>query len=190
MPWKNGQGVTLEIAIEPAGASLTQFDWRLSMARIDADGTFSKFSNIDRLLMVLEGRLQLDIEAPDSVELAPFQYLAFPGEASVSCRLSSPDPVLDFNVMVHRQRYAARMRSLTIRRNGSIEPTAAVTAVLCRTAGTQVSCESQVFTLQPDDVLLVEQGAESIGVSNNTSATLCIAEIVRLTSTESPAGLK
>jgi environmental stress-induced protein Ves len=32
--WKNGGGSTTEIAVQPAGASLDDFDWRVSMARV------------------------------------------------------------------------------------------------------------------------------------------------------------
>ena len=35
LPWKNGQGVTLELAIAPPGAGLDDFDWRISSARVD-----------------------------------------------------------------------------------------------------------------------------------------------------------
>ena len=33
MPWRNGQGSTTELAIEPPGAALDGFDWRISIAR-------------------------------------------------------------------------------------------------------------------------------------------------------------
>ncbi|SFQ22142.1 HutD protein [Ectopseudomonas toyotomiensis] len=33
MPWKNGGGETLELAIAPAGAGLEDFAWRISSAR-------------------------------------------------------------------------------------------------------------------------------------------------------------
>ena len=55
MPWKNGRGETVEIAISPDGAGIDDFDWRLSMARVETDGPFSLFAGIDRTLAVLEG---------------------------------------------------------------------------------------------------------------------------------------
>ena len=54
-PWKNGGGSTTEIAIGPAGASLEDFDWRISMARVASDGPFSDFPGIDRTLAVIKG---------------------------------------------------------------------------------------------------------------------------------------
>jgi hypothetical protein len=40
-PWKNGGGLTREVLWQPAGASLDDFDWRVSVAQIDSDGPFS-----------------------------------------------------------------------------------------------------------------------------------------------------
>jgi len=50
MPWKNGGGETVEIAISPQGAGLADFDWRVSMATVASDGPFSVFPGIDRTL--------------------------------------------------------------------------------------------------------------------------------------------
>jgi environmental stress-induced protein Ves len=47
MPWKNGGGETTEIAVFPDGAGLSDFDWRVSMARVDGDGPFSSFPGIE-----------------------------------------------------------------------------------------------------------------------------------------------
>ena len=55
MPWKNGGGETVEIAISPADAGLDGFDWRLSMATVATDGPFSVFPGIDRSLAVIRG---------------------------------------------------------------------------------------------------------------------------------------
>lgn len=44
MPWKNGGGITTEIAIAPPGATLDAFDWRISTARVEAAGPFSRFA--------------------------------------------------------------------------------------------------------------------------------------------------
>ena len=40
MPWKNGGGVTTEIAIAPAGATLDNFDWRVSTTQVGAARPF------------------------------------------------------------------------------------------------------------------------------------------------------
>jgi len=105
MPWKNGLGVTTEILIEPSDATIGNFDWRLSMARINADGPFSSFPNIDRLLLVLEGRVNLQIEGRPAVALTPDDApIRFPGELAVSATLITapgalPRPAIDLNLI-------------------------------------------------------------------------------------------
>ena len=44
MPWKNGSGETVEVAVFPPGASIDDFDWRISIATVAAEnGAFSLF---------------------------------------------------------------------------------------------------------------------------------------------------
>src|SRR5665213_1384261 len=56
-PWKNGQGLTREIAISPPTSRFPadSFDWRLSSATIRAANSFSQFPGYDRLLVVWQG---------------------------------------------------------------------------------------------------------------------------------------
>ncbi|MDN3711112.1 HutD family protein [Paracoccus cavernae] len=70
MPWKNGKGVTIAIAIHPADASVENFDWRLSTATVDSDGPFSVFEGIERSLSVLTGDgLVLSVEGREDAAL-------------------------------------------------------------------------------------------------------------------------
>lgn len=106
MPWKNGGGVTTEIAIAPAGATLDNFDWRISTAQVDAAGPFSRFAGIDRSLAVIAGgRLTMHRAAGETVTLAPGEAPArFPGEVDVHATLDAP--LSDFNVMTRRDTWA------------------------------------------------------------------------------------
>ena len=52
IPWKNGLGETTELAINEGG-DVTNFDWRLSIARVTKDGFFSDFSNYSRNLILI-----------------------------------------------------------------------------------------------------------------------------------------
>jgi environmental stress-induced protein Ves len=54
IPWKNGLGFTTELAIND-GATLDNFDWRLSIASVTEDGEFSNFSGYNRNLVLIEG---------------------------------------------------------------------------------------------------------------------------------------
>lgn len=105
MRWKNGLGWTTELALRPADASLEDpgFDWRLSVAEVDADCEFSAFAGYDRSLMLLDGGgMELRFGGTEAVLLRMRgQGHDFAGEATVRCRLLA-GPCRDFNVMVRR----------------------------------------------------------------------------------------
>jgi len=53
--WKNGKGITLELAINNGG-TLANFDWRLSIAKVDNNGEFSDFKGYTRNLVLIDGK--------------------------------------------------------------------------------------------------------------------------------------
>jgi uncharacterized protein len=108
MAWKNGGGITTEIARSPAAGD--SFDWRISIAEIAQDGDFSIFPEVDRELMLLDGggvELLIGSDAPVALTQR-YQKHVFPGEAPVSCRLLD-GPTRDFNVMARRGRVRAEL---------------------------------------------------------------------------------
>ena len=108
--WKNGGGSTTEIAIEPSGASLESFDWRISMAQVASDGPFSEFPEIDRTLAVISGSgLQLSIAGKPAMTLdRGSDPVQFPGDVASSARLLSGE-ITDLNIMSRRQRFSHRL---------------------------------------------------------------------------------
>lgn len=54
IPWKNGLGKTVEMAINEGG-SVDKFDWRISQATVANDGEFSDFSGLERNLVLIKG---------------------------------------------------------------------------------------------------------------------------------------
>ena len=136
MPWKNGGGVTTEIAAHPPGAGLDAIDWRLSLAEVAVDGPFSRFPGIDRTLVLLDGagiRLEL---AGHVVELrAPYEPCAFSGDVEVDCRLLA-GPVRDFNLMLRRERVRG---GLAVLRDGGARVAAAAER-FCFVASGAVEC--------------------------------------------------
>lgn len=111
-PWKNGGGVTREIAAWPQGSGLEDFDWRVSMAEVRESGAFSVFPEIDRWLTVLEGALALTFEKRTPAFLdALSDPLAFAGDRP--CHgVPMAGPVLDLNLMVRRGRFAGRVERI------------------------------------------------------------------------------
>ena len=113
-PWKNGGGVTREIAAHPPGADLASFDWRISTATVAAAGPFSRFPGVDRLLLVLEGALSLRIDgAPPQLLRPEDPALAFPGDIPVEAELTG-GPVTDLNIMVRRGAWTAQVQRVTV----------------------------------------------------------------------------
>lgn len=93
-PWKNGGGVTHEIARD----GCDPWAWRISLAEVAQDGPFSRFDGMARILTVIEGA-GLDLVTPEGVLCArPFAPLAFSGDLAVEGRLVA-GPVRDLNVI-------------------------------------------------------------------------------------------
>jgi uncharacterized protein len=130
VPWKNGGGLTREVASDPAGSTLDSFDWRVSIAEVRVGGPFSAFPGIDRALAVLAGRLRLSIEGYAPASLTPQSPpLTFAGEASaVGEPLDSP--VTDLNLMSRRDRCHSRLRRGNARQGACLTLTAGTTLII------------------------------------------------------------
>ena len=112
-PWKNGGGVTREIAACPPEAGLDDFDWRISMAEVGEPGAFSLFPDVDRCLTVIEGCLRLTFDVETSVSLdAQSEPWTFPGDRA--CHGQPIDgPVLDLNVMWRRGQFRSQVKRVS-----------------------------------------------------------------------------
>jgi environmental stress-induced protein Ves len=87
-PWKNGGGLTEEIAAHPEGAALDGFDWRISIAAVDRDGPFSRFPGVDRTITLIEGRRHAAFGPDRDVVLDTlFEPYVFDGGDAVDCTL-------------------------------------------------------------------------------------------------------
>ncbi|MEZ5759208.1 MAG: HutD family protein [Emcibacteraceae bacterium] len=106
MPWKNGQGMTRELAVSAHRPKRkdSPFLWRISIASVKEDGPFSNFPNIDRHLMLTEGNgITLDGgEYGMGMLFEDLQVYSFPGDIDLSGKLAD-GPIRDFNVMVDRR---------------------------------------------------------------------------------------
>jgi len=130
IPWKNGGGLTREIAVHPAGSTFDEFDWRLSIAEVHAGGPFSSFPGIERQMAVLSGRLALSIAGGELFTLAPESPpLRFAGELPVLA--GQPDePVTDLNLMVRRARCTGQLSRHTAGAADALTPLAHTTVLV------------------------------------------------------------
>lgn len=107
-PWRNGGGVTREVVSMPNGAGFEEFDWRVSVATIAADGPFSAFPGIDRTIMLLDGdgvrlRAGAGSGSLDHTLAEPLVPYAFSGDLALDCTLLGGRST-DLNLMVRRGR--------------------------------------------------------------------------------------
>jgi environmental stress-induced protein Ves len=103
-PWRNGGGVTREIARIPLTSALDDFDWRVSIADVSADGPFSNFDEVDRLIVLLGGagvRLRSSDGKIDHRLDEPLVPFAFSGDDAITAGLID-GASSDFNVMTRR----------------------------------------------------------------------------------------
>ena len=101
--WKNGGGVTREIArTEQAGAIV----WRISVADVARDGPFSHFAGLMRCLTVIHGA-GIDLQSPHGTMRArPGAPVRFSGDMPVNgCLIDGP--IRDLNVIFDPSRIRA-----------------------------------------------------------------------------------
>ena len=101
-PWKNGGGVTREIALCADDKGMA---WRLSVADVARAGPFSAFPGLKRVLTVIEGNGLL-LTHPGGVIAARYGApVRFDGDMAIDCSLVD-GPVRDFNLIYDPSRGA------------------------------------------------------------------------------------
>ncbi|MBS4010037.1 MAG: HutD family protein [Roseovarius sp.] len=95
VPWKNGGGVTRNIA---KGLYLDQSAWTLSRADVSQDGPFSDFAGMVRILTVVSGGTMTLDTPTSSIEARTWEPIRFDGGLKVYARLVN-GPLTDLNLM-------------------------------------------------------------------------------------------
>ena len=166
-PWKNGGGITREIAAHPLGAGMGDFAWRISIADVAQDGPFSAFPGIDRTLTVLDGRgLTLDFGG-GAIRLQPGAPLSFPGEAPVTARLTD-GPITDLNVMTRRGFVGHSLRLVAAGTRAAHGTAALVALGTARMQGLTLDCGD---TLLAEGDRLPEISADALAIMFWTTAS-------------------
>ncbi|MFO1049064.1 MAG: HutD family protein [Geminicoccaceae bacterium] len=157
MPWKNGGGETIEIAVAPEGAGLDDFDWRVSMARVARPGPFSSFAGVDRTLAVLDGAgLRLDVTGRHPVELtAASPPCSFPADLPTTAALAD-GPVLDLNVMTRRDKVEHALDRLTVATPRELRLDCATALLFCRAGHLEVAAAFEAMPLAAGETLLLD----------------------------------
>lgn len=95
-------GTTTELASYPFGADFSsrQFLWRVSIATVGKDGTFTPFENIKRILMVLKGGIYLRHEGEHECSLLPFEQDTFSGNFRTFAKIQQGVGATNLNLML------------------------------------------------------------------------------------------
>jgi len=168
-PWKNGGGVTREVAAFPADTGLDTFVWRVSVADVAQAGPFSRFAGIDRTLVLLSGAGMLLDEAQSGEAVTThaltqaFDTARFAGEAHIDARLVD-GPTRDFNLMVRRDRAQGELdvwHTTQQQAPGERTLSADVALLYCASGAIAVAlgdaeADSQAQRLEPGDTLRID----------------------------------
>ena len=177
MPWKNGGGETVEIAVFPEAAGLADFDWRVSMATVASDGPFSVFPGIDRTLSILDGQgMTLFIDGQDPVLLTvQSDPLPFAADAPTTATLSN-GPITDLNVMTRRGTLSHTVRRMLLDGETRLTLDAGTTLIFCGEGTLDVRHGDDGMKLKRHDCLVFDL-ASSGDISLSGVAT---ALVIRL----------
>lgn len=176
MPWKNGGGETTEIAISPESATTGDFDWRLSMARVESGGPFSVFPGIDRTLAVLDGeRLLLTIEGMEPAELtARSEPLAFPGDAPTNAELIGGN-VTDLNIMTRRGKLTHSMRRLRVSGSTKLPLEYSEALLFCHSGRARIVTDGQTTELGSLDTLHLTEASSHLRIEADDAMLFVIS---------------
>lgn len=171
-PWKNGGGVTREIAAAPHDAGLTDFAWRISLADVAQGGPFSGFAGVDRIITVVDGPgMVLTVDGESHTLDEPYEPFAFPGDAATDCRLLG-GPLIDFNVMARRGQATAKVE--IVRDRATLSAPAGTTVLAVVLQGSAALTTSGLTLDRFDAALITDCPSEVLSVAG-------VAALVTLT---------
>lgn len=180
MQWKNGLGSTLEIA-RSHGQGLVDFDWRVSIADVNAAGDFSFFPNKKRIIGVLEGAgltLHIDNKAP--VTLYQKEFLSFDGESTVYTELLN-GAIRDFNLIYNPDKYAARLQWQNTQYITSWISDADQILVFNASAKLKMNLDTKCYELNQFETLLIHNDGLSLQFQPESHANndFCLIELFK-----------
>jgi len=176
VPWKNGGGSTIEIAIGPPDAGFDDFDWRVSLATIAEDGAFSQFPGVDRTLALVDGHgLSLQIDGEPALISDAEPVIAFDGASEVQARLNR-GPTLDFNVMSRSERCWHQFGRRRLSGDSTFVARAEVTVLfLAEGDSLQLASDDERVGLVRYDAVILDQG--TVWTLEAGQATIFIVDV-------------
>lgn len=179
MPWKNGRGTTLQLAISPKGAGLEDFAWRISSAQVVMDGAFSSFPGVDRSLAVLAGnglRLQREDGRIETLHSGG-AVAVFAGEEAIDAQLLD-GPITDLNLMTRRSTWTHQVQWLKWQGARGLENDAAVMLLWnAAQSAVDVNAGGVMHSLAAGNGLLIENEPGQLHLQAQRPALLYMARL-------------
>lgn len=109
--WAGGKTTQFSIYPEDSKYQDRNFIWRLSSATVEAESSqFTSLPDYNRILMVLEGKLELNHNDIETINLNPFDQNLFDGSAITKCL----GKAVDFNLMMRKDICTGKIKAISI----------------------------------------------------------------------------
>lgn len=168
--WQNGGGITHQLCRQDDELGML---WRVSVAEVACDGPFSRFDNIDRVIMLLDGAgfsLQ-GVGANPQVLNKSLEPFAFAGEAPIHCSLID-GAVRDFNLMTRRGALTASLEVLRLNSEAQILPLGEQTLVFVAKGEVEAAVNGKHFRLETEHSVLLSNESGTLQLSAISAATV------------------
>lgn len=112
--WSGGTTTQLSIFPENAKYQDRDFIWRLSSATVEEETSeFTKLPDYNRILMILDGKLELNHNDKEIINLNSFDQNEFDGVSNTK----SIGKVVDFNLMMRKDKCSGKVKAFSINKN-------------------------------------------------------------------------
>ncbi len=172
VPWKNGLGMTREVANahDADGAML----WRISLATVDRDGPFSDFTGYKRIIMLLEGKgMTLDFGAHGSAVMdQPFVPVPFDGAWPTSATLHD-GPTRDLNVVTSAEKATGAVALLEPASSAmELAPSHAITLLYVLRGAARAAVAGETWSMATGEALRLDGAGQSGTLTGQQDDTL------------------
>jgi len=112
--WSGGTTTQLSIFPENAKYQDRNFVWRLSSATVEEETSeFTYLPDYNRILMILSGKLELNHNDKEIINLNAFDQNEFDGAS----KTKSFGKVVDFNLMMRKDKCSGKVKAVSIDKN-------------------------------------------------------------------------
>lgn len=171
VPWKNGRGVTKELAVS-YGGDKERYIWRLSIAGVTEDGPFSDFKGYDRTLIMLQGN-GIDLIHSDGTGTKIeniYDIAHFSGDLITEGKLTSGQ-IKDFNVISLRE---ACLTETQILKAGQRSCVKGDEICFYAVTGTEFIIEELSYLIPEDHLMILESASGVLDISVNYGLIIAV----------------